>query len=195
MPKPKERCSRGRGRSAIRAFGFSIASSSRLPEMYQITTLSPFLMGLPPISASSSAVRRIWITGVCQRMISDTRPGISAGLSRTLRRSSGYWLSPQTPPDIELRVVSFPPTRKRIRMPMRSRNDILLVRSLCARIEMMSNSGGRLARSSHNTFMYSVNLSSSAKRSSSERTSASGALMSQIATSDHRISSRRSSSG
>ena len=90
MPKPKATCSRGLARSAISRFGSVIASSSRLPEMYQITTLSPFLIGLPPISASSSAVRRMWMTGVCQRMISDTKPGISPGFSRTLRSSSGY---------------------------------------------------------------------------------------------------------
>jgi hypothetical protein len=38
--------------------------------------------------------------------------------SRNLRNSSGCWLNPQTTPD-ELRVVSFPPTRNRINMPMR----------------------------------------------------------------------------
>ena len=63
-----------------RRSGFSIASSSRLPDMYHMATLSPLRIVLPPSSVSSSAVRRMWITGVCQRMISGTMLVTSAGI-------------------------------------------------------------------------------------------------------------------
>src|SRR5579862_6938936 len=53
MPKPKERWVRGRARSMMNSSGRSIISSSRLPETYHITTRSPFLMCLPPISVSA----------------------------------------------------------------------------------------------------------------------------------------------
>jgi Rrf2 family transcriptional regulator, nitric oxide-sensitive transcriptional repressor len=63
-------------------------SSSRLPEMYHITTLSPWRMVLPPSSVTSSvAVRRMCSTGVCQRIISATMLGISSGWARSL----SYW--------------------------------------------------------------------------------------------------------
>ena len=52
--------------------------------MYHITTLSPALIGLPPSSVSRDAVRRMWITGVCQRMISDTALSTSAGIGLQL---------------------------------------------------------------------------------------------------------------
>ncbi len=45
-------------------------------------TFSPFLIALPPTSVSSSAVRRMWATGLCQRMISGTAPARSSGLAR-----------------------------------------------------------------------------------------------------------------
>jgi hypothetical protein len=45
-----ERNMLARPRPAVSRFGPAIASSSRLPEMYQITILSPFLTLLPPIS-------------------------------------------------------------------------------------------------------------------------------------------------
>src|SRR6266436_122307 len=64
--------------------GRSIASSSRLPETYHITTLSPFLNFLPRNSMSSSAVRRICARGVCQRITSGTKLSINAGFSRSL---------------------------------------------------------------------------------------------------------------
>ena len=163
--------------------------------MYQITTLSPALIGLPPISASAVAVRRIWITGVCQRTISGTRLFTSSGLARSFANWSGNWLSPNSPPVIELRVVSLPPTRNRIRMPMRSRKVIRFVASPCAMIEITSKLFGFFARSSQNSFMYSANFICSAKRASSVRTGASGALMSQMKVSDQRIRRALSSIG
>ena len=57
--------------------------------MYQITTLSPALTGLPPISVSSSAVRRMWITGVCQRTNSEIALGTNSGFSRSFCHWSG----------------------------------------------------------------------------------------------------------
>ena len=49
-----------------------MTSSSRLPETYHMTTLSPFLIDLPWNSMSVSAVRRMCASGVCQRMVSET---------------------------------------------------------------------------------------------------------------------------
>ena len=40
----------------------------------------------------------MWITGVCQRTISDTMFGIRPGLSRSFWYSSGYLFSAMTPP-------------------------------------------------------------------------------------------------
>ena len=72
MPNPNDRWLRGRARSMMKSSAFSITSSSRLPETYHITTLSPFLICLPPSSVSLSAVRRMCASGVCQRIISGT---------------------------------------------------------------------------------------------------------------------------
>ena len=73
-------------------------------------------------------------------------------------------------------------------MPIRWRNVILLVASPCAMIEMTSKLLGFFARSSQISFMCSAKRICSAKRSSSECTGASGALMSQMKVSDQRIS-------
>src|SRR6202521_2637703 len=61
-----------------------MTSSSRLPETYHITTLSPFMICLPRNSKSWSAVRRICASGVCQRITSGTKLSISVGLARSL---------------------------------------------------------------------------------------------------------------
>src|SRR5690606_27444400 len=47
--------------------------SSRFPERYHITTLSPRAMRQPPTVTSRIAVLRMWATGVCQRMSSGAR--------------------------------------------------------------------------------------------------------------------------
>src|SRR5260370_34601998 len=52
MPKPNDKCWRGRGRSMMKLSGSSIASGSRLPETYHMTTLSPARMYWPPSSVS-----------------------------------------------------------------------------------------------------------------------------------------------
>ena len=62
------------------ASGFSMAVSSRLPDKYHMATLSPLRIVLPATSVSASAVRRMWITGDCQRMISGTMPVTSDGI-------------------------------------------------------------------------------------------------------------------
>ena len=80
-------------------------------------------------------------------------------------------------------------------MPMRWRSVILLVASPCAMIEITSKLFGFLARSSQISFMCSAKRICSAKRSSSECTGASGALMSQMNVSDQRISFALSSIG
>ncbi len=53
-------------------------------------TLSPLRIGLPSNSMSLSAVRRIWASGVCQRMISGTMDGISDRSAFSLAYCSGY---------------------------------------------------------------------------------------------------------
>ena len=95
------------------SYGFSITSSSRLPETYHMTTLSPLLICWPRSSASAVAVRRMWATGVCQRMISghDARPPVpdSPAACELVR----ILVQRYSPPVIELRVVSLPPTISR----------------------------------------------------------------------------------
>ena len=56
-------------------------ASSRLAELYQITTLSPAAIGCPPISVSAVAVRRKWITGDAHRTISSTAVGATPSKS------------------------------------------------------------------------------------------------------------------
>ncbi len=64
MPAPKARCCRGLARSMMNSSARSILSSSRLPEMYHITTLSPLAILRPQSSVSRRAVRRMCSTGV-----------------------------------------------------------------------------------------------------------------------------------
>ena len=80
-------------------------------------------------------------------------------------------------------------------MPIFSRSVMFFVASPCARIEITSKLFGFFARSSQNTFMYSANSICLAKRSASDFTGASGALMSQMNMSDHWISRSLSSIG
>ena len=101
----------------MNASGLSMAVSSWLPDRYHITTLSPSRMVLPPSCTSWVAMRRICINGVCQRMISDTMEPTRLGFSRSLLNSSGCSFSATTPPVIELRVVSLPPTISSTRLP------------------------------------------------------------------------------
>jgi len=70
--------------------GSSITVSSRLPETYHMITLSPARICLPSKSMSLSAVRRMWASGVCQRMISGTMFGISERSAFSLSYWSGY---------------------------------------------------------------------------------------------------------
>ena len=104
---------------------------------------------LPPISPSATAVRRMCTIGDCQRMISDTALGISEGLSRSLRYSSGWLFSAHTPPDIELRVVSLPPTMSSTRFPRKSLgfSGRFRVASPCASIDSRSGCGSCFWRS------------------------------------------------
>ena len=124
-------------------------SSSRLPETYHITTRSPFLICLPPSSVSTSAVRRICASGVCQRITSGTMVSISAGLSRSFWYWSGCSFSASTEPLMVLRVVSLPPTISRMMLPIKLSGSMCRVASLCAIIEIRSLRGGALTRSFH----------------------------------------------
>ena len=70
MPAPKARCCRGLARSTMNSSARSIFSSSRLPEMYHITTLSPFAI-------CGRRVRRR-----CARCGAYAAPGSGSGWSR-----------------------------------------------------------------------------------------------------------------
>src|SRR5215813_9447396 len=80
-------------------------------------------------------------------MISGTIFGIRPGSARSFAYSSGNWLRNHSPPLIELRVVSLPPTINSKRLPMNScgRDGRSRVASPCASIEIRSNFGGWLA--------------------------------------------------
>ncbi len=98
MPNPNDMCSRGRLRSTMNSSARSICSSSRLPEMRPDHHLVAGLdLPTPRSSASSSAVRRRRITGVCQRTISETALVTSSGLARSFLNCSGKRLKPQQP--------------------------------------------------------------------------------------------------
>ncbi len=114
-------------------------------------TLSPLRMDFPSNSMSDSAVRRMWASGVCQRMISGTMFGIKDRSAFSLAYCAGYWLSASTPPEIELRVVSLPPTISSIRLPKSSIGSLIMSRvsGSWASNEMKSNLGGAAARSRH----------------------------------------------
>ena len=117
--------------------------------MYHIATFSPFRMLLPPSSVSLSAVRRMWATGVCQRMISGTT-GEQLGIGAQLAVLVGFLFSAIRPPVIELRVVSLPPTISSRILPRNSMaGGMSRVASPCASIEIRSFAGGSCARSSH----------------------------------------------
>ncbi len=75
--------------------------------------MSPSRMSCPRISTSAVAVRAMCVTGVVQRSISSTAPGINEGSSTSLRHSSGWSISASVPSAIRLRVVSLPATSSR----------------------------------------------------------------------------------
>ncbi len=81
-----------------------------------MTTFSPALIGWPPTSVSSVAVRRKWITGVPQRTISSTAVFEWASKSPYSRsRWSGKSVNAFRPWLIALRVVSLPATTSRMK--------------------------------------------------------------------------------
>ena len=115
--------------------------------MYQITTLSPCFIFWPRNSVSRVTVRRMCGTGVTQRIISGTMLAASFGLARSLAYCSGNWLSTSSPPVIELRVVSLPPTISSTIMPRNSCAGMFAVAGECASIEIRSGPGACFLRS------------------------------------------------
>ena len=73
-----------------------------------MTTLSPSLICLPPISRSRVAVRRKWYTGEAQRNISSTAGWIRLGSSCSLRSWSWFSISASIDWLMACRVVSLP---------------------------------------------------------------------------------------
>ncbi len=82
-------------------------------------------------------------------MISGTALAASAGLAFSLANSPGLSCMKMTPPLIELRVVSLPPTISSIRLPRNSSglSTMSLVPGLWASSDRKSNFGGCAARS------------------------------------------------
>src|SRR6185437_14535522 len=89
-------------------------------------------------------------------MISETMLVTRLGSLRSFSYSSGFWFSASRPPDIELRVVSLPPTISSIRLPRYSigLSSMFLVAGSCASSEMKSNLGGAAWRSCHSRVKY-----------------------------------------
>ncbi len=112
-----------------------------------MTTLSPFLKVLPPNSMSSSAVRRMWASGVCQRMVSETIEGIRSGVSRSFLYWSGFLFRAKTEPEMVLRVVSLPPTVSRMTLPCTSRMSMSRVSGPWASMDIRSSVGAEAFRS------------------------------------------------
>ena len=76
--------------------------------MYHMTTLSPWLICCPRSSVSSIAVRRMYNTGVAQRMISSTALFISSGWALRSASWSGLSIKAFIPCVSVVRVVSLP---------------------------------------------------------------------------------------
>ena len=92
--------------------------------------------------------------------------GSRAGLAFSFAYSPGNWLSASTPPEIELRVVSLPPTISSNMLPRNSLGGMLRVASFWARCEMRS-APRELAfcRSCQIPLIYSKHFHNSAKPS------------------------------
>ncbi len=156
-------------------------------------TFSPLGIRLPCNSTSEVVVLRISGSGVCQRMISGTRESTSDGFSRSFCHSSGRSCKARSPPEMEFRVVSLPPTIKRINVPISSWGSIAAI-SECASIEIMSDRTGSFARCARSAEKVVTHGSSSSRRWASEITGPSGDVA-KVATSDHQVSLRLSSKG
>ena len=135
----------------------------------------------------------MWASGVCQRIISDTILGIRCGAAFTLSSSPGYSFMASTPPEIEFRVVSLPPTMSSSKLPRNSMGAMCLVDSPWASIEIKSLAGADCWRSSHNFVKYSRHSINSARRCS--WVSVNPIPGGVVATSLHLVSLRRSSNG
>ena len=111
----------------------------------------PARMRWPPSSVSRVAVRRMWMTGVCQRMVSGTRLASSAGSARSLAPLARDVAQRQQP----AASSSCASCRCRRRsagreLPMNSRIGMSRVASPCAIIEMQVElAAAALARSFH----------------------------------------------
>ena len=79
---------------------------------YQSTTFSFSEIGTPRISRSQVAVLDWCMIGVCQRRISSTAFGISAGSPQSFSTLGGMLDQRQIPPANALRVVSLPPSHQ-----------------------------------------------------------------------------------
>ena len=144
---------------------------------------------------SSVAIRRICASGVCQRITSGTNPGTRDGSESNWSKLPPVFDSPNTPPEIEFRVVSLPPIMSRIKFPMNSMSSMACILGSLAINVMKSgcSSGSRNRRSSHNC-LNSLSISNiPALRSSSGKAPPTASL--DVARSDHAVSFRRSSNG
>ena len=116
------------------------------------------LVALPDRLAAELEIRQRGASQVQHRRVPADDLGHQArhqfGFSRSSRYSSGNFDNPHTPPDIEFRVVSLPPTISRLQFASNSRKSMFRVASACAIMEITSNRGALLAaRSSNSAFI------------------------------------------
>ena len=152
--------------------------------------MSPSRISCPRISTSTVAARAMWVTGLHQRSISSTAPGISVGSSTSLSHSSGCSMSAKVPRAIRFRVVSLPATSNRNAKFSRS-SSVSLAPSTSAVLKTDSmSSRGSLRRAAISCWKYS----NSSPMATSESSSISGSAF-PVHASDHLRNFSQSSGG
>ena len=99
-------------------------------------------------------MRAMCASGVCQRMVSETIDGISAGLARSLAYWSGLLFSAKIEPEMVFRVVSLPPMISRSTLEKYWSIEQFRVSAPCASIEIRSPAGAAFTRSFHSRMKY-----------------------------------------
>ncbi len=129
--------------------------------------MSPSRMCCPRISTSTLAARAMCVTGLHQRSISSTAPGISAGSLTSLLCSSGCSMSANVPSAMRFRVVSLPATSNRNAKFSRS-SSVSLAPSTSAVLKTDSmSSRGCARRAAISCWKYSNNSPMATNESSS----------------------------
>ena len=131
-------------------------------------------------------------------MTSDTMDGINEVSLRTFSSSPGFSLKKMTPPVIELRVVSLPPTISNIKLPINMTGSLirsLVLGSFCIKRIRSNDSTPSSKRSCHNFEKLSKISTAINLRSSSVKSALPVIRSSDTAASDHIDNLCRSSHG